>query len=101
MRKRSGSTIEVLMLWHTKGPWRTHGERGIEARDNDIVAMVEPRKVPDEQRANQRLIAAAPDMFSALLDVERMLSDPDRANGTVVAIVRERVADALDLARGR
>ena len=59
---------------HTPGPWHTparkHGTRYVEARIGcgllQEVAACGPTEVPEQQEANARLIAAAPDMLAAL-----------------------------------
>jgi hypothetical protein len=51
---------------HTPGPWRTHGDNWIEVDDNLVIARVENLNDHDRVRANQRLIAAAPDLLAAL-----------------------------------
>lgn len=64
---------------HTKGPWRDAGPdwndgstlviQGKDACGWSDVAYTPPRETAGEQQANARLIAAAPEMYRALLDI--------------------------------
>lgn len=96
------------MTKHTSGPWYatdwgnivTHDPTG---RHEDIyIAEVcredeEGRIVPlIEQQANIHLIAAAPDMLNALLDVLDFWDDPDMS----MSELKERVRDAIAKAQG-
>ena len=63
---------------HTPGPWHVvtiDGSIGsVEAEDGSAVAQAQPRgtlRNPDhnERRANTRLIAAAPELLEALIDL--------------------------------
>lgn len=60
-------------LTTTPGPWRTHLDTYVEAGDNDIVAKVETRRDFQEQKGNQRLMAAAPALYDALLSLVNAL----------------------------
>ena len=71
------------MSKHTPGPWRTDpdlgheqvlGPDGIIVADCSIFAMVKNGPTPERNRANARLIAAAPEMLSFLQDLEDALS---------------------------
>jgi len=52
----------------TPGPWTITGASGrtVWAGENQIAVVDDPDLAYDEQRANARLIAAAPDMAEAL-----------------------------------
>lgn len=71
------------MSAHTPGPWftsRPHGTIYIEARLRGStlqeVAAVGPTEAPEQQEANARLVAAAPELLEALqlLEAEMVLS---------------------------
>lgn len=60
---------------HTPGPWHIgvrdkfiYGPQGEEIADCDMIT-----NFPDENLANTRLIAAAPDLFAALGDLQKEL----------------------------
>ena len=87
---------------YTPGPWRADepteiewpmGEVNIYAGDDSIVAGVIPHTSMDVLTANARLIAAAPDLLDALVELERISHDEDDWCGS------GRLADALDDAR--
>jgi len=77
------------MSKHTPGPWRSLA-RSIEDRNSQRVARINWRG-PESTAANARLIAAAPEMLSALRMTTKALIDlapysPDVAEG-LIAIV--------------
>ena len=57
---------------HTQGPWRVGGteQRVIFADNGDVVARIacygEQSETPEADKANARLIAAAPELLAAL-----------------------------------
>ena len=54
------------MTKHTQGPWRTAGDQGVQIRsEKDQIAKVWAMR-GNEWKANAALIAAAPDLLSAL-----------------------------------
>lgn len=53
----------------TPGPWWPHGETWIEGKDGVMVARAAKLADLRETRANQRLLAAAPQLLRALLDL--------------------------------
>lgn len=62
------------MSKHTEGPWRLHGtERGetlVAAHDNNNRYKVRIAVCGPRDKADARLIAAAPDMLAALQEVQ-------------------------------
>lgn len=73
-------------LKHTPGPWRIHGDLYIEADDNLILARVEKFMSINghaTQKANQRLIAAAPDLLAALKECVIVMRRMDPAQEMV------------------
>jgi hypothetical protein len=95
------------MTHHTPGPWFAAWDC-IVANDPTgqhedlylaeiVIADDEGRIVsPEEQGANARLIAAAPDMLAALQDVLEFWDDPN----TSVAELKGRLRDAIAKAKG-
>lgn len=54
---------------HTPGPWKVYQERFVEGADKSpVVNMGHPDN--EQAKANAALIASAPDLLSALEDVE-------------------------------
>lgn len=62
------------MSAHTPGPWEAVGSE-VRTKRTDVdlrgwgIATLQFSSEPDRREANARLIAAAPEMFEALLDV--------------------------------
>jgi hypothetical protein len=93
------------MTKHTPGPWilRSAGEilHGV-PHPFDFVEVSKLRYVTAEGKsereanANARLIAAAPDMLNALLDVLDFWDDPNMS----MSELKERVRDAIAKAQG-
>ncbi len=83
---------------HTPGPWKVSGKNPpmIYARAGlDIVAQCDSagEMTRDQEAANARLIAAAPDLLAALLALlsDKYLADPinaDRMAGAKAAIAK-------------
>ncbi|PJK07954.1 hypothetical protein CO610_07260 [Lysobacteraceae bacterium NML95-0200] len=80
---------EASMSGHTPGPWHIvtdeHGNTEIITDSRPYICTVAPGKCEDVTVANARLIAAAPDMRSLLLQIHTELSntasaDADPAN---------------------
>lgn len=93
------------MTKHTPGPWilRSAGELLNEIpHPFDFVEVSKQRYITTEGKsereanANARLIAAAPDMLSALLDVLDFWDDPNMS----MSELKERVRDAIAKAQG-
>jgi hypothetical protein len=54
---------------HTPGPWKTNGDPYVSTADGKrSIAFCDTRQA-HEDRANARLIAAAPDLLEALKDI--------------------------------
>lgn len=70
------------MSKHTPGPWGLDGNL-IEGPDGERVACITAysRRTP-KQKANARLIAAAPEMLAALQAVLAEIEGPDRPHST-------------------
>lgn len=86
------------MAKHTPGPW---GAIGTEVKTPGPTSRIicwtgQPEIARVEARANARLIAAAPDMLNALLDVLDFWDDPDMS----MSELKERVRDAVAKAQG-
>ncbi len=65
MSRQSGDEIEeASMTQHTPGPWRQDRDEVYALQTLVAVTQSEPGK--QEQRANARLIAAAPEMYALL-----------------------------------
>jgi hypothetical protein len=57
---------------HTPGPWKTNGDPYVSTADGRrSIAFCDSHQQAHEDRANARLIAAAPDLLDALLRVLR------------------------------
>jgi hypothetical protein len=83
---------------HTPGPWKTHGNI-IEGTDDETIAYVTTyNTLTPKQKANVRLIAAAPDLLAALQGLLRGIFDgPDEANA---AMLIAKARDAVNKATG-
>lgn len=88
------------MSQHTPGPWsindwpQANTDIAIGAVGTPLIARIPLRHVSiNEQKANARLIAAAPDLLAALLMV---LDDPNALDGRprTAEFVREAIAKA-------
>jgi hypothetical protein len=91
---------------HTPGPWfttRPHGTIYIEARLRGStlqeVAAVGPTEAPEQQEANARLIAAAPDLLEALQQLVLINERHNAACETVLGRPLDWKDDYLDAAR--
>ena len=89
------------MTQHTQGPWVLTQNEDVYvnlASDNVIRCMDERSSVATEQDyANARLIAAAPDLLAAVQMVNRIWSHDQAANlapDSPVAIIRAAIAKA-------
>jgi len=79
------------MSKHTPGPWQLNHLDKTQVCDSDSksrgcspIAFVAPIGPLDERRANARLIAAAPDLLDALLNMRGLFDTP---------IYRRKLAD--------
>jgi hypothetical protein len=61
------------MTQHTPGPWKVVDESIVTSDDNHCIAVIESdggyEVVRPQRRANAKLIAAAPDLLTALEDL--------------------------------
>lgn len=81
------------MMSHTKGPWKLRRPGCISNSEGDLVATTGYRVTVrfDEDDANARLIAAAPELLAAL---EAVRNTDDHAAPEVRALVRAALAKA-------
>ena len=84
---------------HTPGPWFTsqpHGTIYIEARLRGSilqeVAACGPTEEPEQQEANARLIAAAPEMLEALQDLYEAYGRSTAADDWDAEVTRKAAA---------
>ena len=85
------------MSAHTPGPWVVDGSRVRGSGGRDWVCETSPggrfsKSVREENDADARLIAAAPDLLAACETAERLLLD---------GVGREKVRAAIAKARGK
>ena len=72
-----GTTLNTMNTKHTPGPWRIgvrqpHSDKFIYGADGTEIANCDRlTNFPDENLANARLIAAAPDGLSVAMDIEQ------------------------------
>ena len=67
---------------HSKGPWDTDGDEIFVASNDMSIALISHVESADiESAANARLIAAAPDLLSALKEMLALSGDPNAATG--------------------
>jgi hypothetical protein len=84
---------------HTPGPWKqgsTHPEN-VSAGSALVCTTLSRGRFNDEQKANARLIAAAPDLLEAL---QTMLKHPDTMTAKLVAQAAIARAAGLNKATG-
>lgn len=62
---------------HTPGPWRVEDEQFVSAKDGPIFGGAATQRSDDENHANARLMAAAPEMYTALAIAETFLGLAD------------------------
>lgn len=85
------------MTKHTPGPWGAIGADVKTAGPTSRVICwtgIASDIALDEVRANARLIAAAPDMLNALLDVLDFWDDPNMSMSELKGRVRDAIAKA-------
>ncbi len=87
------------MSKHTPGPWRKHNNYIFSSKVKSVVVQLreEPKHQTDRWEADARLIASAPDLLEALIQIE--LLETKNSNSTVkqmVKIAREAISKALD-----
>lgn len=76
----------------TPGPWEAHGCEVVGS--GFIVATVNWHSGHNHERANARLIAAAPDLYEALQDCAAVCAGETMSKGGLVAAL-EKARDAL------
>lgn len=96
---------------HTSGPWKVI----VGAMDEDfalsvegaggMIAAVGPLGEPDEEdQANARLIAAAPELLAALKELDAAICNEDREDNTTISRyfnAQKRARQAIAHAEGR
>jgi hypothetical protein len=72
--------LQMQSPLHTPGPWRSHGAGGeIHGNSRVVATMCWCSGMHDEDEANARLIAAAPDMLAALNAIRVWMKNHDRS----------------------
>jgi len=92
-------------LYNENFNWKTHPfsisarKRGVHSA---VIANIPVRATipPQEQMANARLIAAAPDLLNALIDMLACVHDEERNDETVKAVEAARAAIAMATRQG-
>ena len=90
------------MSKHTPGPWFVDSSRHFDTRikqkvDDDVTIVVMGNWQPqfsDEQRANAHLIAAAPEMYEALIEARYLLIKRALQESTTFGLVNTAIAKA-------
>jgi hypothetical protein len=95
----------------TPGPWRAVWTTGAKqgwaiVPDGYAVAPIAwvglPNAIPERrEESDARLIAAAPDMYEALVQVQKYLDEAREAVGSDLDQLADQVADALDMTTRR
>lgn len=88
---------------HTPGPFFTacphSGTIYVEARLRGStiqeVAAVGPTETPEQQQANAKLFAAAPDLLEALAALMKVVADPDCSEGLALGAARAKATSAI------
>lgn len=92
-----------VMTQHTPGPWIQRGEIVVTNRPMlgayNEVSVVSLERPVEERLANARLIAAAPDMLQALLEVVYAVSgelayEPESATAHAITLAQQAIAKA-------
>lgn len=93
-RKTDERKDEMTAYKHTTGPWccspsvENDAEYSVYNEDGNVLTFDD-----SEHEANARLIAAAPDMLAALIEVEQMIHAGE-FNGGTMGVVRAAIAKA-------
>lgn len=78
---------------HTPGPWVSGGHDGrrceLVASTWGTVAAVWPIGASDQESANARLIAAAPELLAALENIVGLWADSEQNNGLAQIMARD------------
>lgn len=95
--EKTGKRMGVLtMSKHTPGKWRLgtrNGERAIYGPKGEEIAVFTGMLFNDEELANARLIAAAPELLSACIEAEVLLKE--------YPVIERMVKAAIAKAEGR
>ena len=79
---------------HTQGPWHTAGDQGVQIRSQrDQIAKVWTMR-GNEWKANARLIAAAPELLEALIELADCGAEAWGEDRPCVRIARDAIAKA-------
>ena len=79
---------------HTPGPWHTAGDQGVQIRSQrDQIAKVWTMR-GNEWKANARLIAAAPELLEALIELADCGAEAWGEDRPCVRIARAAIAKA-------
>ena len=78
---------------HTQGVWGATGHDGkncviIESEKWGSIAKILPIGCISQESANAQLIASAPEMLSALLEIVGIYDDSDKNNGLAALLAR-------------
>jgi hypothetical protein len=87
---------------HTPGPWRSHGAGGeIHGNSRIVATMCWCSGMHDEDEANARLVAAAPDMLAALVELTTEITQTPALMDSVSLAIFERACEAISKAEGQ
>jgi len=97
---------------HTKGPWKVgdgtypKSDRFVWGSDGYLIADCSDinNRTSDEERANARLISAAPDLLEALREAQAVLAGTelnDEEDQSPLDVVRSTVSAAIAKAEGK
>jgi hypothetical protein len=86
------------MSEHTPGPWKTNGDPYVSTADGKrSIAFCDTRQA-HEDRANARLIAAAPDLLEALQGFQKAWDENRLLTSDEAASIRAAIAKATEAA---
>jgi hypothetical protein len=99
IERGESTAIEAVVSKPTPGPWSIEDAFDIIAADGYNLVSVADASIdeggrPSEDKANARLIAAAPEMLEALEFVETMLILKDAKAPDTLKVVRAAIAKA-------
>jgi len=88
---------------HTPGPWHitTNPAQDLVCAGDEVIADCTNVDLPYVTQANQRLIAAAPELLSVLHDVSALLPVASRMHPKDIYDLQSRVIAAIAKAEGR
>jgi hypothetical protein len=82
---------------HTPGPWMSHGAGGeIHGNSRVVATMCWCSGMHDEDEANARLVAAAPEMLAALQEVYAICEDGSPPGLGTILVIRAAIALATE-----